>query len=131
MLPPLESFCWLDIEERKKILDYLEEFKLYAKVEVKGKTYLLKHAGIPQSATLDNLDEYDDYDFLIAYTDYCAPALDGITLVTGHQVTSEIDKNSRGKIYRNFNHIAIDVGAVFGISLACLCLDTGEEFYVD
>lgn len=27
-------------------------------------------------------------------------------------------------------HIALDCGAVFGNTLGCICLDTGEEFYV-
>ena len=40
-----------------------------------------------------------------------------------------IDEAYRGKIYRGNNHIAIDVGAVFGEVLGCICLETEEEFY--
>jgi serine/threonine protein phosphatase 1 len=44
--------------------------------------------------------------------------------------TFVIGEEWRGRIYRRHNHIAIGTGAVFGETLACLCLDTDEEFYV-
>ena len=52
-------------------------------------------------------------------------------IVTGHTVTSLIDKASRGRIWRGNGHIAIDCGAVYSGVLGCLCLDTLEEFYVE
>ncbi len=52
-------------------------------------------------------------------------------LITGHTPTMAIPENPRpGYIYKNNRHIAIDCGAVFGGRLACLCLETEEEFYV-
>ena len=41
----------------------------------------------------------------------------------------KVKGNNRDKIYRKNNHIAVDCGAVYGKCLACLCLDTMEEFY--
>lgn len=51
--------------------------------------------------------------------------------MTGHTPTQVIKGNSRpGFIYQKNHHIAIDCGCVFGGKLACLCLETMEEFYV-
>ena len=45
-------------------------------------------------------------------------------------LTGLIDSRYAGRIYRQNRHIALDCGAVFGHALGCICLDTGEEFYV-
>ena len=99
-------------------------------VEAALQEYVLTHSGVPDGAALDNLDTYDAYDFIISYSDYNKAYFEDAFLVTGHLPTYSIDETYRGKIYRKNNHIAIDTGAVFGETLACLCLDTGEEFYV-
>ena len=64
-------------------------------------------------------------------------------LVTGHTPTRIVYASEKGllleeipegqyedRIFRKNNHIAIDTGCEFGGKLACLCLDTMEEFYV-
>ena len=51
--------------------------------------------------------------------------------VGGHgRIKFLIGEEHRGRIYRKNNHIAIDIGAAFGEAMGCVCLDTGEEFYV-
>jgi serine/threonine protein phosphatase 1 len=69
--------------------------------------------------------------FITANTDYSKTYFENIFLVTGHTPTGLIDAEYKGKVYRKNNHIAIDTGAVFrGGVLACVCLETDEEFYV-
>ena len=71
---------------------------------------------------------------LFARTDYSKPLFSGNRyLVTGHTSTIYNEGHPNpGYIYRGNNHIAIDCGAaLLGGRLAAICLDTGEEFYVE
>ena len=126
----LLEFASLQPDEREYVLEYLMEFSLYRAISVAGKNYILVHSGLPDGAKPGNLDKYDAYDFETARTDYKREYFKDIFLITGHFPTSEIDDAYKGKIYRKHNHIAIDTGAGWGDPLACICLDTDEEFYV-
>lgn len=61
---------------------------------------------------------------LFEKTDYTNNAFKDAYLITGHVPTAD------GKILKKNHHICIDGGCVFGQNLACLCLDTMDEFYV-
>ena len=127
----LNEFKRLTEEERGYVLNYLRKFTPYEVIKANGKNFILTHAGAPKSATYDNLKNYDMLDFVTAKTDYDKIYFPDMFLVTGHTPTVLIDKNYEKKIYRKNNHIAIDTGAVFhGGVLACVCLETDEEFYV-
>jgi len=126
----IQGFRNLPAEEREYLLEYLEEFSLYETVSVGGRKYFLTHSGLPFDMTAKNLDDYDAWDFATAEIDYNRQYFKDAILITGHLPTFIIDEAYRGKIYRKNNNINIDTGAVFGDTLACLCLDTDEEFYV-
>jgi len=126
----LKEFRELPPDEREYVLEYIEEFSLYEIIDVNGKQFLLTHFGIPKGATLKNLNKYDGYDFIEATIDYNKEYFKDTIIITGHLPTFVIDESYRGRIYRKNNNINIDTGAVFGETLACLCLDTDEEFYV-
>jgi len=126
----LQEFRVLPPDDREYLLEYIEEFSLYEILEVNGKQYFLTHFGIPKSATLRNLHRYDGYDFIEAVLDYNKEYFKDTVIITGHLPTFVIGEEHRGRIYRNKNIINIDTGAVFGETLACLCLETNEEFYV-
>jgi serine/threonine protein phosphatase 1 len=128
--PTMKDFIQLPEDEREHFIEYLEEFSLYEMVNVNGDVYILTHSGLPERATKRNLHHYDAYDFATASTDYGKQYFDDAFLVTGHCPTFNIDEEYRGLIYRKHNHIAIDTGAAFGEAMGCVCLDTGEEFYV-
>ena len=51
-----------------------------------------------------------------------------IYVITGH--TPTMIYTGKAEIYHSSNNICIDCGACMGGRLACLCLDTMEEFYV-
>ena len=118
----LEGFRALDAEMREGMIDYLSEFSLFEEVEAGGKQYLLVHAGVCGFEEGKDLDDYAPEDFFTApecenYSGYDA-------VIVGHAPTAS------GKIEREGNVIRMDCGAGRGGRLACLCLETGEEFYV-
>ena len=126
----INEFRMLSEDDREFMLEYIEEFSMYELIEVNGINYFLTHFGIPKGATLKNLDQYDGYDFIEAKLDYTTEYFKDTTIITGHLPTFVVDKKYRNHIYRKNNIINIDTGAAFGETLACLCLDTNEEFYI-
>ena len=128
--PTIKDFKQLSDEERGDYLEYLEEFSLYEVVKIKGKIYILTHSGVPKGATKRTLEKFDAYEYTTATTDYNLEDFENVILITGHYPPAHTGEGDRWKIYRKGNHIALDTGAVLGETLACLCLDTNEEFYV-
>ena len=119
----LEGYRELDSDMREGVLDYLSEFALYEEVEAGGNSYLLVHGGIADFDPEKELDAYEPEAFFAPVTGD-KPLLADRTLVVGHVPTSS------GKIERKAGVISIDCGAKDGGALACLCLETGEEYYV-
>jgi serine/threonine protein phosphatase 1 len=126
----LDEFERLPPEEREFILEYFREFVPYEMITVNNKQFILTHSGLPESATVNNLESYDFQDFIYAKTDYGKIYFNDTFLITGHTPTFLISPEYENKIYRKNNHIAIDTGAVFGGVLSCFCLETEEEYYV-
>ena len=120
----LDGFRALDDEMREGVIDYLSDLALYEEVNAGGKTYVLVHAGIADFDPDADLDDYLPEDFISTPADLDGQYFADKTLVVGHVPTAS------GKIERGEGVIAIDCGAYFGGKLACLCLETGEEFYV-
>lgn len=130
----LRGFQALSPEAREGVLNYLGEFELYAEVSAGGNEYVLVHAGLGNYASDKSLFDYTPDELIFGRTDYSKQLFYGNKyLVTGHTPTALIPGNSKpGAIYRANNHIAIDCGATFrGGRLGAICLDTGEEFYVE
>ena len=126
----IEGFKDLDDDMKEGILEYLEDMSLYEEVEIKGKKYLLVHAGIADFDEDTELDDYMPEDFISEFADLDRILIDGVTLVVGHVPTYQIDGAQRGKIYHGEGGIAIDCGAAFGEPLGCICLDNGKEYYI-
>ena len=130
----LEGFQALSEEDRKRVLSYIDRFEFYAEVSAGGNEYVLTHAGIQNYAPDRPLSDYMVDDLIRGVTNYDEPVFYGNKyLVTGHIPTHWILANPRpGFIYRTNNHIAIHCGVNFaGGRLGAICLDTGEEFYVE
>ena len=120
----LDGFRALDEEMREGVLDYLSDLALYEEVAVKGKTYLLVHAGIADFDPDTDIDDYQPEDFITEPANLGTVYYEDKTLIVGHVPTES------GKIERGKGVIAIDGGVAEGGQLACLCLETGKEFYV-
>lgn len=125
----IESFRKLSYEEQLDILEYLEEFSLYEELSVCGKDYILVHAGLDPFVPGKPLDDYELHEMIFESPDYTRVYFEDKYLVTGHKPTLWREGQSKGKILRQNNHIAIDCGCVFGGKLAVLCLDDGREWY--
>ena len=130
----IDEFHKLDSEEKEDIIDYLEEFSLYEEITVKGKDYVLVHAGLDNFSPNRELDDYHLSEMVFNCPDYSKVYFENKILVTGHMPTAYIEGNAdHNHIYKANNHIAIDCGCAMGLEdgrLGAICLDTGEEFYV-
>ena len=126
----MEDFKALDDDMREDVLDYLSDMALYEE-EIKGKKYLLVHAGIADFDEDLELDDCMPEDFISEPLDLDREYFEDVTLIVGHVPTYNIEGGTAGKIFfSDKNSIAIDCGAAFGEALGCLCLENGKEFYV-
>lgn len=126
----LRKFMEIPKDERYALLEYIEEFEPYQIIDIDDKhTMLFVHAG---------LGNYYDGKSLMEYTldelTFERPNLnqmyydDSLTVIVGHTPTLVL--SGMAEIYRSGNVMFIDCGATYGGRLACLCLDTMEEYYV-
>ena len=127
----IEDFKALDADMREGVLEYLEDMSLYEEVEIGDKKYLLVHAGIADYDPSVSFDDYMPEDFITESIDTKSALIDGVTIIAGHTPTYWIEGAEQGKIFYGEGSIIIDCGAAFGEPLACLCLETGEEYYVN
>ncbi|HCJ41471.1 metallophosphoesterase [uncultured Ruminococcus sp.] len=128
--PTLGQFRGLSAAERRDVLDYMEEFSLCEAVDVNEKTYVMVHAGLGNFRKGKKLRDYTLQELLMdrhdPEKDYFED--DDIYVITGHTPTVLIC--GKPEIYQSHHNIFIDCGACMGGRLACLCLDTMEEFYI-
>ena len=127
--PTAKAFEALSDGERRAILQYLASFGTYEHCSVGGKQFFLAHT-VPPKEKFSDPAACSLRDFILGRPEYGRVYAQELHIVTGHTPTEQIDETSRGRIWRGSSHIAIDCGAVFGNPLGCLCLETGEEFYI-
>ena len=121
--PTLEAFRNLDQDQREGVLEYLEDLTLYEEVEVKGRRYVLMHAGLADYEPDSDLEDYLPEDFFSEPLDPSYALMEDATVIVGHNPTKS------GKIERGEGSIFLDCGAAEGGPLGCLCLETGKEYY--
>ena len=126
----MEGFKALDDDMKEGVLEYLEDLSLYEEVEVKGKRYLLLHAGIADFDPDTPLEDYMPEDFIREPLDPDVPYFEDVTVIAGHVPTYTLADAQKGRIYHGNGCILMDCGAAFGEALGCLCLETGKEHYV-
>lgn len=127
--PTCKAFSALSCDEKRNILEYIEDFEIYEELTVSGSEFVLVHGGIADFSENKPMSEYSIDDFIWGRCDYAQTYFPDKYLITGHTPTFFIGEKYRGKIYKENNHIAIDCGASYGEALGCICLDTLEEFY--
>lgn len=93
-----------------------------------GQTYHLSHT-LPRRVT--RLCDCGELDLTDGEADYSVAYDPAVITVTGHTPTDRIDPRSFGRIWQGNRHIALDCGAAYGYSLGCICLETGETYYVE
>ena len=127
----IEAFRALRPDERSDLLDYMRDFSLYETVDVGDRIFILVHAGLQNFDEHRPLRDYAADELVLAdhamHRQYFSDP--SIYIVKGHTPTPLI--TGKAEIYQDANNICIDCGASFPEGrLACLCLDTMEEFYV-
>ena len=134
----LKEFYGLSDDEKKEVVEYLETFSDYAKVEAGGQKYLLVHGGLMNFDPYRPLVDYTLDELVWERPDYGRQYFEDVITITGHTPTQLIEENPRpGYIFKKNNHWAIDCGACFGAGLkeggrlAAVCLETGEELYAE
>ena len=125
----LDAFRTLDAEMREGIIDDLSDMTLYEEVEAGGKNYLLVHAGIAGYKEGADLDSLKPEAFFTEALDLTKKYFDNVTVVVGHNPTTE-DNGGDGKIFYGNGSIAIDCGEARGGTIGCIRLDDLKEFYV-
>lgn len=125
----MDEFHKLSQEERRDVIDYLEEFSLFEEIQVKGKTFVLVHAGLANFERNRDLEDYGLHELIFKSPDYDEVYFSDKILVTGHLPTRSIEGAKPDFIFRKNNHIALDCGSGCGGQIGCICLDTMEEFY--
>lgn len=125
------GFAKLSNEKRLDVLDYLSELLLCEAVDVCDKTFILVHSGFDNFSRDKKLSDYTVNDLVWHRPDpdFRYFEDESIYVVAGHTPTFTI--NGGNSIIHSSGNIFIDCGAWYeGGRLACLCLDTMEEFYV-
>lgn len=125
----LDTFLELEDREKQDVLCYLNAMPIFEELQVGKSKFFLSHT-VPEKNKFINFDACKPNDFLFGEPEYEKIYDIEKIIITGHTPTGFIDLNSKGRIWKGNNHIAIDCGAVFGNQLGCLCLDTMEEIYV-
>ncbi|MBR2292879.1 MAG: metallophosphoesterase [Clostridia bacterium] len=126
----MEGFKALDDDMKEGILEYLADFSLYEEVTVKGRKYLLLHAGIADFDPATPLEDYMPEDFIHEPLDVNRPYFDDVTVIAGHVPTYTLPEAEKGMIFYGEGCILMDCGAAYDEPLGCLCLETGKEIYV-
>ncbi len=121
--PTLDAFRALGSDAKEGILEYFEEMSLFEETEINGKQYLLVHAGIADYRADTDLTDYMPEDFFSEPLDASYALMENVTVIVGHVPTAT------GKIVYGEGSVFMDCGACEGGSLACLCLETGKEYY--
>lgn len=121
----VQGFRALDDDDREGVLEYLEDMTLYEEVEIGGKRYVLVYAGIADYEAGSDLEDYLPDDFFSEPLPRDRRLIPGATVIVGGGAPT-----GSGKIERGEGSIFLDCGVKDGGSLGCICLETGEEFYV-
>lgn len=129
--PTMQAFQRLSKQEQEDIMNYLMESTAYEEVRLNGKYFLLVHAGLGNYSEDKQLEEYNVDDFVWERPNYEKQCFKDSNqyMIVGH--TPTLSATGKPEIYHHNQYIMIDCGACFETGkLACLCLDTMEEFYV-
>ncbi len=127
----LREFRALSVDQRREVVEWLEDLELFREVEAGGERYVLVHAGFGDAFDPGRpLDDYSLEDYLFSRPDLSRPGFADKYTVFGHTPTRLLPGAVPNRIFRSGRYIDIDCGCVFGGWLGALCLDTGEEFYV-
>lgn len=129
----LHEFLGLNKEQMQTVWSYMNNMPLYKEITVDERQFVLVHGGLRGFDENRPLNDYNQHELLwhrpnadtVYYTDKCT--------IFGHTPVQRLEQNQNksAEIYHGKTFIDIDCGCVFKNGrLACLCLDTMDEYYV-
>ncbi len=127
----VSELCRLDIEEQRKILEYMRSFALYKTVTVGEKKFILVHAGFENFGKDRPLDSYTADELVWCRHEPNERYFEdkNIYVVAGHTPTLKL--TGKPFVLHRSGNIFIDCGACLkGGKLACVRLDDFMEYYV-
>lgn len=126
----LEAFKDADPDEKEGFLDYLSDLSVFEETEVGGKEYLLICRGI--NGFDDNIDilDYDLDCFINGYLDVDKTYFADKTTVVGYLDYEHTPAGCSGKVISKNNNIALACDMSESDDVVCLCLESGEVYYV-
>lgn len=124
----IESFKRLQPKDRKYLLEKLKKLPLYKDIRVGENRFILAHSGLGNFKEDKSLDDYTKEELLCRRNNYERCFQDENTyIISGH---TPVNYYGEPLVMFKNNHIAIDCGSRFGGSLACLELETFQEYYI-
>lgn len=120
----VQGFRALDADGREGVLEYLGDMTLFEETTIGGERYIMVYAGIADYEQGSDPEDYLPDDFFSEPLSRDRRLIPDATVIVGGVPTES------GKIERGNGSIFLDCGVRDGGPLACLCLETGEEFYV-
>lgn len=120
----------LPSEQRKSVLDYLDDIPPFEAVTVNDINHIMVHGGLANFSSSRRLESYKVEELITESAPFGRRYYKNSRILTGHVPTHRLDASKKGKIIRSPYQIALDCGASDGIALGCYCMESGEEFYV-
>lgn len=122
-----------DATVRSRIFAYVQECPLYQLLELSDRRYVLVHGGLGQFEKGKDLSEYSWHDLLWERPDLSTTyEPDAYTVIFGHTPTYYLDPKYQNRMVKTAGWWNIDTGAASKQGHPMLlCLDTGEEYYID
>lgn len=112
------------------ILDYLQDAPLYEMLEIRGKKYVLVHAGLDNFHPARPMDDYAPDGLTWVRPDPDTRYFEDATVILGHTPTEYYGMEYRGRALHTDTWIDIDTGAAMGNNPMLLRLDDMREFYM-
>lgn len=113
-----------------RILAYVSEAPLYKTLRVRGRDYVLTHAGLGNYAPDKPIAAYTEDELLWNRPSLADEYSDGMMVVFGHTPTILFGTEYAGKIIRTRTWCDIDVNTAAHDQIAVLRLDDMREFYI-
>lgn len=128
-----DQFMDLELPECYDIKLFLENRIYYKQLTVRGRKFLLVHAGLGKYAAPDvRLSTVPASELVWSHIGLDDNPFDDVTMIVGHTPTFLYGDEYEGKIAHGIRKdiLHIDCGCVFGRALGCVRLDDMQEFYV-
>ncbi|MGN0619906.1 MAG: metallophosphoesterase [Ruminiclostridium sp.] len=127
----IEGFAGLSYSDRLNVIDYISDFSPFEAVDIGEKSFIMVHAGFDNFSPGRKLSDYSIEELVWHRPNPLVRYFEGesIYVVAGH--TPTFIMGGEASIIKENGNIFIDCGACSEKGrLACLCLETMEEFYV-